>query len=233
MTLGMTKYDSCRHIGQALKALLTSMPDAGELLRQFRIHEIQNGWSHSESTPNFRSAAVGLESTRSRQTLHSISWLHFKASRCMLFLWHIFIWSSLSLDRNGCRQCFPQMEHKLPWIWGHISPRGHTPAAANEHIGRSAGLPSGGQGPLSLFNEVSASNFFVHADVQQNVWSGLIDVTSMDVLNFGLYSLVKDTTEGRVAWWESDVTWGWEFAGDGPDVWWWETLTWSYLHRLP
>lgn len=233
MTLGMTKYDSFRHIGQALNALLTSMPDAGELLRQFRIQEMQNGWSHSESNPNFRSAAVGLESTCSRQTLHSISWLHFKASRCLLFLWHIFICSSLSSGRNGCKQCFPQMEHKSPWMWGHLSPRGHLPEAANEQIGWSAGLTYVGQGPLSSFKEVSTSKAFVQAGLHGNVWARLIADTSTDVLGSGLYSLVKETTGGRVTWWKSDVTWEAVFNDDGRDVCCRETLTWSYLHRLP
>jgi len=43
MTLGMTKYDSLRQIGQALNVLLTSIPNVGLLLRQFLIQDMQNG----------------------------------------------------------------------------------------------------------------------------------------------------------------------------------------------
>uniref|UniRef100_A0A0A8Z1Z9 Uncharacterized protein n=1 Tax=Arundo donax TaxID=35708 RepID=A0A0A8Z1Z9_ARUDO len=63
------------------------------------MHAIQKGWSHSDNSPNFLSAAVGFESTRSRQTLHSISWLRFKVSRRLWFFSHNLICSSLSSGR--------------------------------------------------------------------------------------------------------------------------------------
>lgn len=235
MTLGITKYDSLRQMGQALNAELTSMPDDGELLRQFRIHETQNGWSHSDSNPNFLSAAVGLESTRSRQTLHSISWLYFKASRCLLFFWHILKWSSRSSGRYGCKQCFPQKEHKSPWMWGHLSPWGHLPAAANEHMGRSASLTFAIWAPISSFKEVSSTKLFLQADVLGNVVGAKVTPDpSTDVLEFGSYSLTKETTEGRMIRWESDVTeQGFDDESGGPDILCLETLMWSYLHRLP
>lgn len=139
MTLGMTKYDSLRQIGHALNVLLTSIPNVGLLLRQFLIQDMQNGWSHSDSSPNLHSAAVGFDRTSSRQTLHSISWLRFNASRCLCLFSQLFICSSLSSGRKGCKQCFPQVGHRSPWIWGHFSPRGQFPAPANEQIESSEG----------------------------------------------------------------------------------------------
>jgi hypothetical protein len=43
MTLGMTKYETFLHMGQALNVELTSIPEAGELPRQFLMHDMQNG----------------------------------------------------------------------------------------------------------------------------------------------------------------------------------------------
>lgn len=127
-------------MGHALKAEFTSNPDDGELLRQFLMQEIQKGWSHSDKIPNLRSAAVGFERIRSRHTLQSISWLCFNASRCFCIFSHFLICSSLSWGLKGCKQCFPQEEHKSPWMWGHFSPCGQLPAAAKEQIDWSAGF---------------------------------------------------------------------------------------------
>jgi len=74
----MTKYDSLRQIGHVLTALavsllLKSIPEGGALLRQWRTKDKQKAWSHSGSTPNLQSDGLGLERTRSKQTLHSTS----------------------------------------------------------------------------------------------------------------------------------------------------------------
>lgn len=232
MTLGMTKYDSLRQIGQDLNAVLTSIPEEGELLRQFLIQDMQNGWSHSESNPNFRSAAVGFERTRSRHTLHSISWLCFNASRCFCFFWHIFMCSSLSSGLEGCKQCFPQVGHKSPWIWGHFSPRGQLPAAAKEQMERSTGLTLLGSTTSPLSDRSWSPDSKFHA-----CWVGGIkalfesgNLAEAAGSTTELPNVVVEgprETESGIRDWRGTVD---EDEADESD---WEALTCSYRHRLP
>lgn len=222
MTLGMTKYDSLRQIGQVLNELLASTPEVGELLRQFLIQDMQNGWSHSDSRPNFRSPGVGFDKTRSRHTLHSISWLRFKASSCFCFFSHVFKCSSLSSDLNGCKQCFPQVGHNSPCIWGHFSPRGQLPAAANEQIGSSAGSRLLGC-PTWPSSEKS---FFTNSGVHAGLSGGRCDLPKE-----GSSGLAPGTADNPL----DAAPEGWRIteedeADDDSDC---ETLTCSYRHRLP
>lgn len=228
MTLGMTKYDNFLQIGQALKALLTSIPEVDELLRQFLIQEMQNGWSHSDRIPNFLSAVSVLERTRSRQTLHSMSWLCFKDSRCFCFFSHAFKCSSLSSVLKGCKHCFPHVGHKSPWIRGQFSPRGQSPpAAAKEQIGISAG-PTTLASPFPQSSRPSGrTNSPLHAVSCRKGRLGISELAS---------SLVEpEKGESGLDNWE----WATERDSDPWDCWTfehdsvWETLTWSYLHRLP
>lgn len=233
MTLGITKYDNLRQIGQALKALLTSIPEVGELLRQFLIQDIQNGWSHSDSNPNFRSAIVGFERTRSRQTLHSISWLCFNASKCICFFSHIFKCSCLSSGLKGFRQCFPQVGHKSPWIWGHFSPRGQLPAAANEQIEWSAGLLLLGS-PISPSSRGSwCPNSWFQAGLAAGI-KGLLEAdNSMGVPRTGVTP--TNAVLGLQPWETGSETRDCcAFVDeDEAEKWPREALTCSYLQRLP
>lgn len=221
MTLGITKYDSFRQIGQALSAVLTSIPEVGELLRQFLIQDIQNGWSHSDSNPNFRSAAVGFDNTRSKHTLHSISWLRLRASRCFCFFSQDFICSSLSSGLKGCKHCFPQVGHVSPWIWGHFSPRGQLPAAANEQIERSAGFRFLGSSTSSFSKESLHTDSGFHA-VLLGGRKGLLSADSSGMTPGTLVIPLDVALEG----WETDEE---DEAADSDR----EGLTCSYLHRLP
>ena len=233
MTLGITKYDNLRQIGHALNALLTSIPEVGELLRQFLIQDIQNGWSHSDSNPNFRSAAVGFERTRSRQTLHSISWLCFNASKCFCFFSHDFICSSLSSGLKGCKQCFPHVGHKSPCKWGHFSPRGQLPAAANEQMGRSDGLIL----LASPISQSSRESWCPYSWFQAGLVGGMKGLLEADS-SIGLPGtgvrppntdlvLLPGGTISKMRDWHAFVD------EDEAEEWLREALTCSYLQRLP
>lgn len=226
MTLGMTKYETFLHIGQALNVELTSIPEAGELPRQFLIHDMQNGWSHSESNPNFRSDAVGLERTRSRHTLHSISWLCFNASSFFCFFSQVIICSSLSWGLKGCKQFFPQNGHISPWIWGHASPRGQSPTAANEQIGRSAGSRLLKSPRSSDSDKYWCWDFWLQAGFTGGK-KGILEGERSEVTPGTIVNPPDAVAESETKnWWELVD----EDATDDCRV---DTLTCSYLHRLP
>lgn len=205
-------------MGQALSVLLTSIPVEGELLRQFLIHAMQKAWSHSVSNPNFRSAGVGLDNTRSKQTQHSISWLSFNASSCFCFFSHTFLCSSLSSGLKGCKQHFPHVGQIFPWIWGHSSPRGQSPAAAYEQMGCSSGLTIPGLKVLSSSKESWWRESKFHVGFKHDEGTGLKSLSEAP----GRKAQARGGLEAEPGD-ERD-----EDEADGR-----EALTCSYLHRLP
>lgn len=194
---------------------------------------MQKGWSHSESNPNFRSAGVGFERTRSKQTLHSISWLCFNASRCFCFFSHILRCSSFSSGLKGCKQRFPQLGHKSPWIWGHLSPRGQSPAAANEQIGRSAGLRLVGSPTSSSSRNSCWSRSCFHAGCLGRM-KGLLEAESSVRATGTRATPLDDVQEGWGGYAGSETRDCWALVDeDEAEDWDWEGLTCWYLHRLP
>jgi len=140
----MTKYDSLRQIGHVLTALavsllLKSIPEGGALLRQWRIQDKQKAWSHSGSTPNLQSDGLGLERTRSKQTLHSTSWLAFKAWSYFSFFSQVSKWFSLSSLLVRRKKNLLQYKHRFTWTREHLFPKGQL-AVAYEQNTSSDGL---------------------------------------------------------------------------------------------
>lgn len=212
-------------MGQARSVLLTSIPVEGELLRQFLIHAMQKAWSHSVSNPNFRSAGVALDNTRSKQTQHSISWLSFNASSCFCFFSHTFLCSSLSSGLKGCKQHFPQVGQIFPWMWGHSSPRGQSPAAANEQMGCSSGLTVPGLKVLTSSKESKESwwkESKFHVGFKHEEGTGLKSRSDTPGRKTRARGLEAEAGDDRGT--------GDEDEADG---WGREALTCSYLHRLP
>lgn len=219
-------------MGQALNV---EFPEDGELLRQFLIQDIQKGWSHSESIPNFLSDTVGFDNTRSRHTLHSISWLCFRDSKCFCLCTHVFICSSISWGLKGCKQCFPQVGHKSPWICGQVSPRGQFPAAAKEHIGWSARLWLL-DSPMPLNSDTTlSSELLAHAGFSRGNNDLLVAETSE--LTPEMYPKPpKGSPKGLAAGVDSEIIYseGYVLDDDGEaEGWDREILTWSYRQCFP